>query len=119
MRDVAAFFKVLGDETRLQMLWMLFGEKELCVCDFMEVLGITQSKASRHLRSLFHAGLVLDRREGTWSYYRLRPLEDPFARSVLRAVKRGLEGREDLALLGERLAAWQERKRGCCAPRCS
>jgi ArsR family transcriptional regulator, arsenate/arsenite/antimonite-responsive transcriptional repressor len=45
--------------------------EELCVCDIMGALGITQSKASRHLRYLFNAGLVTDRREGLWMYYRI------------------------------------------------
>jgi DNA-binding transcriptional ArsR family regulator len=44
------------------MLWLLFNHEELCVCDIMEALGITQSKASRHLSTLRHAGLVTDRR---------------------------------------------------------
>jgi DNA-binding transcriptional ArsR family regulator len=47
------------------------GQDELCVCDIMGVLSITQSKASRHLRYLFNAGLVTDRREGLWKYYRI------------------------------------------------
>ena len=75
MKDTAEFFGVLADEARLKMLWLLFNHRELCVCDFMEVLGITQSKASRHLRILYRAGLVTDRRDGLWVYYALRPLQ--------------------------------------------
>ena len=62
MKETASFFKVLADEARLKMLWLLFNHRELCVCDFIEVLGVTQSKASRHLRILYRAGLVTDRR---------------------------------------------------------
>ena len=76
MKETASFFKVLADEARLKMLWLLFHHRELCVCDFIEVLAITQSKASRHLRILYRAGLVTDRREGLWVYYALRPLQD-------------------------------------------
>ncbi len=43
----------------------------MCVCDFIDVLEITQSKAFRHLRHLFNAGLVDDRRERTWVYFRI------------------------------------------------
>ena len=67
MKDVAQFFKVLADEARLQMLWLLFNHQELCVCDFVAALEITQSKASRHLRTLWHGGLVTDRKDGLWS----------------------------------------------------
>ena len=71
MKKEAQLFKSLADETRLKMLWLLMGREELCVCDIMGVLGITQSKASRHLRYLYHLGWVTDRREGVWMNYRL------------------------------------------------
>jgi ArsR family transcriptional regulator len=71
MRAGARFFKSLSDETRLKILWLLSGTEELCVCDVIAVLGITQSKASRHLRYLFHLGWVTDRRDGLWMNYRL------------------------------------------------
>ena len=71
MKAEAQLFKSLADETRLKILWLLMGQEELCVCDIMRVLGITQSKASRHLRYLYHLGWVTDRREGLWMNYRL------------------------------------------------
>jgi DNA-binding transcriptional ArsR family regulator len=43
MRTLASVFKALSDETRLQMLGLLLREGELCVCDFVEVLSVTQS----------------------------------------------------------------------------
>ena len=71
MRTLTNVFKALSDETRLQMLGLLLNEGELCVCDFVDVLEITQSKASRHLRHLVNAGLLDDRRDGTWVYFRI------------------------------------------------
>ncbi len=71
MKTYARFFKSLADETRLQILWLLLCHEELCVCEIMAALGISQSKASRHLRYLYHLGLVADRRQGLWMYYRL------------------------------------------------
>ena len=71
MRAEARFFKSLSDETRLKILWLLSGTEELCVCDIIDVLRITQSKASRHLRYLYHLGWVTDRRDGLWMNYRL------------------------------------------------
>ena len=71
MKTEARFFKSLSDETRLKILWLLSGAEELCVCDVIKVLGITQSKASRHLRYLYHLGWVTDRRDGLWMNYRL------------------------------------------------
>jgi hypothetical protein len=52
LKETARFFKVLADEARLKMLWLLFNHRELCVCDIMAALEITQSKASRHLAAL-------------------------------------------------------------------
>ncbi|MDM7917069.1 MAG: metalloregulator ArsR/SmtB family transcription factor [Candidatus Eisenbacteria bacterium] len=86
----AQFFAVLGDEARLRMLWLLFNHRELCVCDFVSALGITQSKASRHLRTLFHAALVSDRRQGLWSYYSLRPQPSGLRRSHLELLRQSL-----------------------------
>ena len=63
-------FKALADETRLRILNLLV-RGELCVCELTGVLGIGQSKASRHLAYLRNAGLVNDRRDGAWMYYSL------------------------------------------------
>jgi ArsR family transcriptional regulator, arsenate/arsenite/antimonite-responsive transcriptional repressor len=62
--------KALSDETRLRILNLLY-EKELCVCDIMETLQISQAKTSRHLIYLKNAGLVKDRKYAQWSYYSL------------------------------------------------
>jgi ArsR family transcriptional regulator len=97
MKQQARFFKALADETRLQILWLLLAEEELCVCDIMIVLGITQSKASRHLRYLYNLGWVTDRREGLWMYYRL-------------ALPASSSGAGQLQLLAEMLAAKPEAK---------
>jgi len=106
MRDAAQFFKVLADQARLKMLWLLFNHEELCVCDIMEALEITQSKASRHLITMRHAGLVTDRKEGLWSYYSLRPVEDELARQHLEVLRRTLAKRPDSAPLLARLHHW-------------
>jgi len=106
MRETASFFKALGDETRLQMIWLLSHYEELCVCDFMEVLGITQSKASRHLRNLYHASLVTDRREGIWSYYTLKPSDDELVTTHMEALRQSLATRPELGTLLEQLEQW-------------
>lgn len=83
MRSLSNLFKALSDETRLQMLGLLLKEGELCVCDFVEVLEITQSKASRHLRHLVNAGLLDDRREAIWVYFRIADAPKPDQAAVL------------------------------------
>jgi ArsR family transcriptional regulator len=68
----AELFHALSDETRLALLDMLRGG-ETCVCDLQSALGAAQSRLSFHLKVLKDAGLVDDRREGRWSYYRITP----------------------------------------------
>jgi len=110
MRDAARFFKALADEARLKMLWLLFNHRELCVCDIMQAIGITQSKASRHLITLRHAGLVTDRKDGLWTHYALRPVEDQLARQHLSVLRATLAQRTDAAPLLAKLHAWLEAK---------
>ena len=68
MEKLIDVLKALSDETRLRILNLL-NEKELCVCDIMETLQISQAKASRHLIYLKNAGLVKDRKYAQWAYY--------------------------------------------------
>lgn len=70
MEKLLAVLKSLSDETRLRILNLLY-ERELCVCDVMETLQISQAKASRHLIYLKNAGLVKDRKHAQWAYYTL------------------------------------------------
>jgi ArsR family transcriptional regulator len=111
MKDLAARFAALADPTRLEMLALLLSRGELCVCDFVEGLGISQSKASRHLRTLYHAGLLDDRRAGLWVYYRIAPGLDAERKNLLAAVRRIFDKR-DLSELEARMNAWLARKNG-------
>ena len=64
------FFKALADETRLRILKIL-EVREMCVCEVMVALDLTQPTASHHLGILENAGLVKDRKEGKWVFYSL------------------------------------------------
>lgn len=66
----AQLFHALSDETRLAVLEML-REGERCVCELQDALDAAQSRLSFHLKVLREAGLVIDRKEGRWSYYRI------------------------------------------------
>lgn len=110
MKEAASLFKALADEARLKMLWLLFNRQELCVCDFMGVLEVTQSKASRHLRTLYNAGLLTDRRAGLWIYYSLQPAADDFVRAFLETLSSTLARRQEAVELKKKLDAWLEQK---------
>ena len=66
--DLAEFFKVFGDSTRVKILWALT-ESEMCVCDLAALLNMTMSSISHQLRILKQARLVRFRREGKTVYY--------------------------------------------------
>ena len=90
-RSLAAVYKALADETRIQMLALLLEQPELCVCHLERALDITQSKASRHLRYLLNAGVLTDRREGVWIHYRLADDMAPELRALVESVKTTLD----------------------------
>ena len=106
MKKEAQLFKSLADETRLKMLWLLMGREELCVCDIMGVLGITQSKASRHLRYLYHLGWVNDRREGVWMNYRLSVAPGSPEDRQLKLLAEILSSHPEAQALRDRLEQW-------------
>jgi ArsR family transcriptional regulator len=66
----ARFFKALSDPTRLKIIKLL-AEKEMCVCEVMAALNLTQPNASHHLNLLEREGIVKKRREGKWILYKL------------------------------------------------
>ena len=68
MRDTVKAFKALSDETRLRILNILL-ERECCVCEVMQALDISQTRASRNLAALHNAGFLKLRKEGLWSLY--------------------------------------------------
>ena len=70
MAQIAEFFKVFGDSTRIRILQVLF-EAEMCVCDIAYLLNMTQSAISHQLRVLKQAGIVKYRKEGRVVYYSL------------------------------------------------
>jgi ArsR family transcriptional regulator len=68
--DLAEFFKVFGDSTRIRILYALH-EGELCVCDIASLLGMTQTAVSHQLRVLKTSKLVKARRNGKTVFYSL------------------------------------------------
>jgi len=89
MNRLARIFKGFSDETRLTIMGLVFRHGHLCVCEVEQVLGITQSKASRHLRYLRDAGVLEDEREGLIVNYRL-PVDPDEELSTVLETLRGL-----------------------------
>ncbi len=82
--------KAAGDGSRVRILKMLEGG-ELCVCQVTTVLDLAPATVSKHLSVLKLAGLVMQRKEGRWVYYRLadRAL-NPYALPLLKTIRETL-----------------------------
>lgn len=70
VQGISEIFRVLGDQTRTQIVWAL-ANQELCVCDIAQLLGASSSLVSHHLRLLRHLRLVKFRKEGKQAFYTL------------------------------------------------
>jgi ArsR family transcriptional regulator len=107
--DLALLFAALSDRTRLRLLNLMDG-REVCVCYFVEILGQSQPKISRHLAYLRRAGVVAARREGKWVHYKIVVPAHTGAAKILR---------ETLAVLREDKGMQTDLSRltkSCCMP---
>jgi ArsR family transcriptional regulator len=109
MANLAALFKGLADETRLATVALLLRHGELCVCDLEHTLGVTQTKASRHLRYLEAAGLLEHRRGAQWVFYRIARNESAAQKAVVAVLSRLLKGQE-YDELDRKLEQWRASK---------
>jgi len=89
MKKLSRVFKALSDDTRLTIMGLVFRHGHLCVCETEQILGISQSKASRHLRYLRDSGVLEDERDGLIVNYRL-PLEQDAELSAILGTLRDL-----------------------------
>lgn len=101
MSHIADQLKALSDETRLRIVNLLY-DRELCVCDILKVLDITQTKASRHLAYLKNNNFVKDRKEAQWSHYTLIKKENELLKMLVENYLRTEKTyQEDLKKLEE------------------
>ena len=107
--DLPRLFAALADRTRLRLLNLMNG-REVCVCYFVEILGQSQPKVSRHLAYLRRAGVVTARREGKWMHYSIERPGDPAANSILDTALATLSSKPEMQADLARL------DRACCEP---
>lgn len=101
-------FKCLADETRLHSTLLIYAHKELCVCELVEALDLSQPKISRHLAQLRECGVLSDRRQGQWVFYAINAQLPAWAQQVI-AQAHGAE-QATLQTLSYKLEAM------CCRP---
>jgi ArsR family transcriptional regulator len=120
MPDLIKAMKALSDETRLRIMNILL-ERECCVCEVMEVLDISQTRASRNLGLLQDAGFLKMRKIGLWAMYSIdRQSMADYSSDLISAVHKALAGSEVAAQDRENLK--RTARRGpvcaddCCPP---
>lgn len=113
MDTLARLFKALSDESRLRILNLLFHSGELCVCDIESVMGVTQTKVSRHLAYLTRAGLVAYRKQGLWMLYSIPRPDNEDRQRVINCLgtllRANTVAQRDAQRLESRISS------GCCA----
>lgn len=109
-----AKFRAFSDQTRLRILHLLKAG-ELCVNDLVEIVGVPQPTASRHLAYLRRAELVVTRRIGQWTYYTLSPAKNLFHRKLLECLSECFDEVSEIQKDASRLAKLKKRG-GCCPP---
>jgi ArsR family transcriptional regulator len=105
-------FKSLADDTRARIALLIAREGELCVCELTVALNLSQPKISRHLAQLRNAGLLADRRQGLWVFYRLHPQLCAWVTTLLKGAMEASNAW--LAADVKRLQAMDKRPERCC-----
>ena len=79
-------FRLLGDETRVRALALMARETELCVCELVAALDLSQPKISRHLAALRAGGLIDARRDAQWIFYQINPSLPDWQKQAVEAA---------------------------------
>lgn len=115
MRDTVKAFKALSDETRLRILNIVM-ERECCVCEVMQALDISQTRASRNLAALYDAGFLKLRKDGLWSLYSIDEVGmSDYLTDMVQAVTKSLKMNTIAELDRERLKKAERVGPGCAA----
>jgi len=98
VEELADLFKLLGDKNRLTIISLL-KERELCVCELVDILQTSQPNISQHLRKLKDAGLLRESRKGHWVYYSLNTEDHPRLDAILALLPSAKEKLHSLSRL--------------------
>ena len=105
------FYKCIADDTRLKSLLLITLQGELCVCDLMDALEVSQPKVSRHLAELRKCELLVDERRGKWVYYQLNPKLPSWSKTVLQETASATSAFLKISLIKLKRA---QKSRVCC-----
>jgi ArsR family transcriptional regulator len=97
MKELIRAAQALSDETRVRIINLIM-QRECCVCEVMQALNISQTRASRNLKILYDAGFLKMRNDGLFTLYSIKPGRgNGFYTHLLEAVKKDLRTNADVA----------------------
>lgn len=86
LSDLATIIGLIGNDTRIKILYLIQSENRLCVCDLSDILGMTVPAISQQLRKLKDRGIISSEREGTVIYY---SLTEKYLETVMSVLANG------------------------------
>jgi DNA-binding transcriptional ArsR family regulator len=111
MTEFIAVTRALADENRARAV-MALTDGELCLCQLIELLGISPSTTSKHMSILYQAGLVRRRKEGRWHYYKLAGRDaSPVVREAIRWTLKSLDGEKTIVTDAKTLCCVRKKDR--------
>ncbi len=82
VEEMTQLLKAISDANRLKLLACL-KHGEVCVCDFVDVLQISQPAVSQQVKKLKDAGIIQERKKGTWKHFRLNEIQKPYIQAII------------------------------------
>lgn len=86
IEEMSQLLKAVSDPNRLKLLACL-KQGEVCVCDFVEILQISQPAVSQQVKKLKDAEIILERKKGTWKHFRLNDVQQPYIQSIIDSLE--------------------------------
>ena len=111
----AGFFQILSDDTRLRALRMIAQHGELCVCELVHALEVSQPKISRHMATMRDAEIVQPRRHAQWVFYGISPALEIWQKQALSAAVDSMSDEPAAMNDSRRLTEMQARPERCDA----
>lgn len=108
-------FQMLGDQTRLRAMALMQDQGELCVCELVAALDLSQPKISRHLAALRDAGLLTSRRDAQWMFYHINTALPGWQQQIIAAAMTGIQDEPVLQQDTTRLSDMKNRPQRCTA----
>ncbi|SEO90118.1 ArsR family transcriptional regulator [Amphibacillus marinus] len=86
VNEMSLQLKALSDPTRLKLVSFL-KRGEVCICDLVDVLQISQPAVSQQMKKLKDAGIILERKKGTWKHFRLNEEQPPYVQAIINELE--------------------------------